>query len=63
MPRMRDVPELHIKLLPTPNRPTGVGQMATPVVAPAISSAVAAATRVRVRHTPFTPDRVKQALA
>jgi len=63
VPRMRDIPELHIKLLPTPNRPTGVGQMATPVVAPAISSAVAAATRVRVRHTPFTTDRVKQALA
>ena len=63
VPRMRDIPELHIKLMPTPNRPTGAGQMATPVVAPAISSAVAAATRARLRHTPFIPERVKQALA
>jgi isoquinoline 1-oxidoreductase beta subunit len=63
VPRMRDIPELHIKLIPTPNRPTGAGQMATVVVAPAIASAVAAATRVRLRHTPFIPDRVMQALA
>jgi len=63
VPRMRDIPELHIKLIPTPNKPTGAGQMATPVVAPAIASAVAAATRVRLRHTPFNPDRVRQALA
>jgi isoquinoline 1-oxidoreductase beta subunit len=63
VPRMRDIPELHIKLIPTPNKPTGAGQMATVVVAPAIASAVAAATRVRLRHTPFIPDRVKQALA
>jgi len=60
---MRDIPELHIKLMPTPNKPTGAGQMATPVVAPAISSAVAAATKARLRHTPFIAERVKQALA
>jgi isoquinoline 1-oxidoreductase beta subunit len=40
VPRLRDVPEMHIKLMPTPNPPTGVGQMATPLVAPAIASAV-----------------------
>src|SRR6266511_4264355 len=40
VPRMHDIPELHIKLMSTPNRPTGAGQMATPVVAPAIASAV-----------------------
>src|SRR6266853_853257 len=40
VPRMHDIPELHIKLMSTPNRPTGAGQMATPIVAPAISSAV-----------------------
>jgi isoquinoline 1-oxidoreductase subunit beta len=63
VPRMLDIPELHIKLVPTPNKPTGAGQMATPVVAPAISSAVAAATKARLRHTPFIAERVKQALA
>jgi isoquinoline 1-oxidoreductase beta subunit len=63
VPRMRDVPEMHIKLLPTANPPSGVGQMATPLVAPAIASAVHAATQKRLRHTPFTPERVLAALA
>jgi isoquinoline 1-oxidoreductase beta subunit len=62
VPRMHDIPELHIKLMSTPNRPTGAGQMATPVVAPAISSAVFAASGARVRHTPFLPERVLGAI-
>ena len=45
------------------DHPTGVGQMATPLVAPAISGAVAQLTGARLRHTPFTPERVKKALA
>ena len=62
VPRMGDIPELHIKLVATPNRPTGAGQMATPVVAPAISAAVFAASGARVRHTPFLPERVRTAM-
>lgn len=58
VPRMRDVPEMHVRLTPTPNAPTGVGQMATPLVAPAVASAVYAITKVRLRHTPFLPERV-----
>ncbi|HXM82373.1 MAG TPA: molybdopterin cofactor-binding domain-containing protein [Burkholderiales bacterium] len=63
VPRIHDIPELHIKLVSTPNRPTGAGQMATPIVAPAISAAVFAASGARVRHTPFLPERVLTALA
>src|SRR2546423_5575367 len=63
VPRMHDIPELHIKLMSTPNRPTGAGQMATPIVAPAISSAVFAASGARVRHMPFLPERVVAAVA
>ncbi len=63
VPRMHDIPELHVKLMSTPNRPTGAGQMATPAVAPAISSAVFAASGARVRHTPFLPGRVLRAMA
>ena len=63
VPRMKDVPQMHIEVIATENHPTGAGQMATPLVAPAISSAVAELTGVRLRHTPFTPERVKKALA
>ena len=62
LPRMNDIPETHVELIQTDNHPTGAGQMATPLIAPAVSSAFAALTGVRLRHTPFTPERVKQAL-
>ena len=63
LPRMSDVPEMHIELIKTDNHPTGAGQMATPLIAPTISSAIAELTGVRLRHSPFTPERVKKALA
>jgi isoquinoline 1-oxidoreductase beta subunit len=63
VPRMRDVPEMHVRLMPTPNPPSGVGQMATPLVAPAVASAVHALTKRRLRHTPFTAERVRGALS
>jgi isoquinoline 1-oxidoreductase subunit beta len=62
VPRLRDVPEMHVKLMPTAGPPTGVGQMATPLVAPAIAAAVRAATGARLRHTPFLPERVLVAM-
>ena len=62
VPRMKDVPPMHIEVIQTDNHPTGAGQMATPLVAPAIANAVAERTGVRLRHTPFLPDRVKKAL-
>src|SRR5262249_44125384 len=63
VPRMNEVPEIHVEVINTPNHPTGAGQMATPLIAPAISNAVAQLTGVRLRHTPFTAERVKQGLA
>jgi isoquinoline 1-oxidoreductase beta subunit len=60
---MKDVPALELKLIQTPNHPTGAGQMATPLVAPAISNAVYQLTRVRLRQQPMLPERVHAALA
>lgn len=62
VPRLWDVPNIEIELVRTPNPPTGAGQMATPIMAPAISNAVAAATSVRLHHMPMTPQRVREAL-
>jgi isoquinoline 1-oxidoreductase beta subunit len=63
VPRMNEVPLMHIEVIATDNHPTGVGQMATPLVAPAIAGAISQLTGVRLRQTPFTPERVKKALA
>jgi isoquinoline 1-oxidoreductase beta subunit len=60
--RNRDVPEIHVEVLVTDNHPTGAGQMATPLVGPAISNAVAALTGARVRHSPLLPERVLAAM-
>ncbi len=62
VPRMRDVPEMHIKLVQTKNHPTGAGQMAVPLVPPAISNAIFALTGVRLRQQPMLAGRVKMAL-
>jgi len=62
VPRMRDIPPMHIKLMPTDNHPTGAGQMATPLVAPAIANAFYQLTGTRLRRMPMLPEYVKQAL-
>ncbi len=62
VPRLNEIPQMFIEVLATDNHPTGVGQMATPLVAPAIANAVAELTGARLRETPMSPDRVKKAL-
>ena len=62
VPRLNEIPQMFVEVIPTDNHPTGVGQMATPLVAPAIANAVAEFTGVRLRETPMSPDRVKNAL-
>ena len=60
--RNSDVPPMHIEVIQTDNHPTGVGQMATPLITPAVSNAMMQLTGVRLRHAPFTEERVKKAL-
>jgi isoquinoline 1-oxidoreductase beta subunit len=62
VPRMSDIPDIHIEVIPTDNHPTGVGQMGTPMIGPAIANAVFTLTGVRLRESPMTPERVKKAL-
>ena len=60
--RNRDVPPMHIEVIQTDNHPTGVGQMATPLITPAVSNGVMALTGKRLRHAPFTEERVKKVI-
>jgi len=62
VPRLNEVPQIFVEVISTDNHPTGVGQMATPLVAPAIANGLAELTGVRLRQTPMSPDRVKKAL-
>lgn len=61
--RMADVPELHIRVISTDDKPTGVGEVGLPVTAGAVANAIAKLTGKRVRHLPMTPERVLAALA
>ena len=63
VPRQSDVPQMFVEVISTLNPPSGVGQMATPLVIPAVANAFAQLTGKRLRHSPFTPERVKKALA
>jgi isoquinoline 1-oxidoreductase beta subunit len=60
--RMSETPEIFTEVITTNDRPTGIGEIVLPVVAPAIANAVAALTGKRLRHMPFTPARVRAAL-
>jgi nicotinate dehydrogenase subunit B len=59
-----DVPAVEIVLLNSTALPaTGAGEAAITVVAAAIGNAIFDATGARIREVPFTPERVRAALA
>ena len=60
--RMSEVPEIHTKIVPSDNPPTGMGEIGVVTAAPAIANAVAQLTGKRLRHVPMTASRVKEAL-
>ncbi|WP_088341902.1 xanthine dehydrogenase family protein molybdopterin-binding subunit [Robiginitalea sediminis] len=62
--RMNEAPEsIEVDILPSSDHPEGVGETATPMVACAIANAFFRLTGKRLRHLPFTPERVREALA
>ena len=62
--RFPDVPRVEAVLIDRPGQPTwGAGEQTPTTVPAAIANAVFDATGVRLREIPFTPERVKVALA
>jgi isoquinoline 1-oxidoreductase beta subunit len=52
--RMRSVPQMEVHLIESTEKPTGVGEVSVPSVAPALANAIAALTGTRVRRLPFS---------
>jgi nicotinate dehydrogenase subunit B len=64
LPIGADIPKIETVLINRPDmRATGAGETAVTVVAGAIANAIFDATGARIRQAPFTPERVKAALA
>jgi isoquinoline 1-oxidoreductase beta subunit len=51
--RINEMPKIDVHIVPSGAKPTGVGEPATPVIAPALANALAAATGQRLRNLPL----------
>ena len=51
--RINEMPAVDVHIVPSTAAPTGVGEPGTPVIAPAVANALAAATGKRVRTLPM----------
>ncbi len=61
--RMQDIPEsIETVLISSDEIPEGVGETSTPMVAGAIANAFLKLTGKKLRHLPFTPERVLKVL-
>ncbi|NOT09422.1 MAG: xanthine dehydrogenase family protein molybdopterin-binding subunit [Gemmatimonadales bacterium] len=61
--RMSEAPErIEVEIIPSTEAPTGVGEVAVPQIAGAVANAFATLTGRRLKHLPFTPERVRGVL-
>jgi isoquinoline 1-oxidoreductase beta subunit len=61
MLRMNEAPEVEVHIVPSTEAPGGIGEAATPVIAPAIANAIYAATGKRIRRLPIRAADLKKA--
>ena len=47
------MPKVEVHIVPSNDKPTGVGEPGVPVIAPAVANALAAATGQRIRNLPL----------
>jgi len=56
LPRLADIPDITVELIPSEASPGGVSELGVPPVAPAIANALQAATGSRIRRLPLLLD-------
>lgn len=59
LPRMKEVPPIRVELVQSGGKPGGIGEVGTPLVAPALANAVFALTGKRIRSTPLEDGGVR----
>ena len=57
--RMDEMPQVEVHIVASTHPPTGIGEVAVPLVGPAVANAVFAATGRRIRKLPITPADLK----
>lgn len=57
--RMADMPRVEVHIVPSANKPTGIGEPGVPPLAPAVANALAAATGKRSRKLPISAELLK----
>lgn len=60
--RLAQVPEIDVTIIQSNHHPSGVGEPASTIVAPAVANAIANAVGARVRHMPISPEAVLAAM-
>ena len=60
--RLADIPQIDIEIVQSGRHPSGVGEPASTVVAPAVANAVFNAIGVRVRQMPMTAEAILQGI-
>ena len=59
LPRMNEVPPIAVELVQSGGKPGGIGEVGTPLVAPAVANAVFALTGKRIRSMPLEDGGVR----
>lgn len=60
--RLAQVPEIDVTIIASDHHPSGVGEPASTIVAPAVANAIYNAVGARVRHMPIAPEAVLEAM-
>lgn len=59
--RMNEMPKVEVHIVPSSEKPGGIGEPGLPALAPALTGAIFALTGKRVRRLPIDPDMLKKA--
>ncbi len=57
--RINEMPKVEVHIVPSAEKPTGIGEPGVPPLAPALANAIAAATGKRLRRLPFSTEELK----